>query len=67
MRCVACNRQLSGTEMSKKKLDGSYEDMCNTCKRLARETRWDNEKVCANITELPFVSNGLTAATRCDY
>jgi len=30
-RCKSCNVVLSGTELTKTKDDGSFEDLCNAC------------------------------------
>lgn len=35
LRCRSCNRKLSDETLKSKKMDGSYEDMCSTCKGKA--------------------------------
>lgn len=31
MRCIACDKNLSDYESTRKDLNGNYIDMCNTC------------------------------------
>lgn len=44
MRCVACNKNLSDFESTRKTPDGEYLDMCNECATIAdmhTEDRFD--------------------------
>lgn len=43
MRCICCDLKLEDTEMKKKKMDGSWEDMCTSCvgKSRSQLVVWD--------------------------
>ena len=42
MRCVACNKNLTDFESTRKYTDGDYVDLCNTC--------WKNSQMYSEMT-----------------